>query len=77
MAALMVAINTGVTKTPLGSTLVVTKMAGLPLLPTTLIAAVVSLLLTSEAGLIHTQQRRRDLATAILPGAGDIPATKT
>ena len=76
MAALMVAINTGVTKTPLGSTLVVTKMAGLPLLPTTLIAAVVSLLLTSAAGLIHTQQQRRDLATAILPGAGDIPATK-
>jgi hypothetical protein len=36
-------------------------MAGLPLLPTTLIAAVVALLLTSEAGLIHTQQRRRDL----------------
>jgi hypothetical protein len=52
-------------------------MAGLPLLPTTLIGAVVSLLLTSEAGLIHTRQRRRDLAAAILPGAGDIPATKT
>ena len=62
MAALMVAINTGVTKTPLGSPLVVTKMAGLPLLPTTLIAGVTSLLLTSEAGLIHTQQRRRDLS---------------
>jgi H+/Cl- antiporter ClcA len=58
MAALMVAINTGVTKTPLGSTLVVTEMAGLPLLPTTIIAAVVSLLLTSQVGLIHTQRRR-------------------
>lgn len=76
MAALMVAINTGVTKTPLGSTLVVTKMAGLPLLPTTLAAAVVALLLTSEAGLIHTQQRRRDFLNggapatpeALLPG---------
>lgn len=58
MAGLMVAINTGVTKTPLGSTLVVTEMAGLPLLPTTIIAAIVSLLLTSEVGLIHTQRRR-------------------
>ena len=50
MAAFMAATNTGVTKTPLGSTLVVTQMAGLQLLPTTLIAAVVALLLTSEVG---------------------------
>ena len=63
MAALMVAINTGVTKTPLGSTLVVTEMAGLPLLPTTIVAAIVSLLLTSEVGLIHSQ-RRRSVTTA-------------
>ena len=40
MAAFMAAINVGVTKTPLGSTLVVTEMAGLQVLPTTLIAAV-------------------------------------
>src|SRR5690606_25885388 len=33
-AALMVAVNTGVTKTPVGSMLVVTQMAGLQLLPT-------------------------------------------
>ncbi len=33
-------------------------MAGLAILPTTLIAAMVSLVLTSEVGLIHTQQRR-------------------
>jgi H+/Cl- antiporter ClcA len=59
MAALMAAINVGVTKTPLGSTLVVTEMTGLQLLPTTLIAAVVSLFLTSEVGLIHTQQERQ------------------
>jgi H+/Cl- antiporter ClcA len=58
MSCLMVAINVGVTKTPLGSTLVVTEMAGLQLIPMTLIAAVVSLFLTSEVGLIHTQQRR-------------------
>jgi H+/Cl- antiporter ClcA len=59
MAAFMAAANTGVTKTPLGSTLVVTEMAGLQLLPTTLIAAVVALLVTSEVSLIHTQAERR------------------
>jgi H+/Cl- antiporter ClcA len=58
MACLMVAINVGVTKTAIGSTLVVTEMAGLQLIPMTLIAAVVSLFLTSEVGLIHSQRRR-------------------
>lgn len=58
MACLMAAINVGVTKTPLGSTLVVTEMAGLQLLPVTLLAALVSLFLTSEVGLIHTQRER-------------------
>jgi H+/Cl- antiporter ClcA len=58
IAALMVAANVGVTKTPLGSTLVVTEMGGLRLLPTTLIAAMVALLLTSEVSLIHTQRER-------------------
>jgi H+/Cl- antiporter ClcA len=57
----MVAANTGVTKTPIGSTLVVTEMAGITLLPTTLIAAVVALALTSSLGLIESQ-RRRDAA---------------
>lgn len=58
MACLMVAINVGVTKTTIGSTLVVTEMAGLHLFPMTLIAAVVALLLTSEVGLIHSQRER-------------------
>lgn len=58
MAAMMAAINTGVTKTPIGSTLVVTAMAGLHLLPTTLLAAVVALLLSSSVGMIHTQRAR-------------------
>ncbi len=56
--ALMVACNVGVTKTALGSTLVVSEMAGFATLPTTLIAAIVSLVLTSEIGLIDSQQRR-------------------
>jgi H+/Cl- antiporter ClcA len=63
VAALMVACNVGVTKTPFGSTLVVTGMAGVALLPTTLLAAVVALVLTSRVGLIHTQ-RERDAVVA-------------
>ena len=58
MAACMVAANAGVTKTPLGSTLVVTEMAGLHLLPTTTLAAVVAVLLTSEVHLISSQRAR-------------------
>ena len=67
-AALMVACNVGVTKTPLGSTLVVTEMAGFAILPTTLIAAMVSMVLTSEVGLIHTQQRRLAVDSLRPPG---------
>jgi H+/Cl- antiporter ClcA len=62
IAALMVACNVGVTKTPLGSVLVVTEMAGMQLLPTTLIASVVALVLTSNVGLIESQRRRADVA---------------
>lgn len=58
VAALMAAINTGVTKTPLGSTLVVSEMAGLMVLPTTLIATVVALLATSNIGVIASQRER-------------------
>ena len=58
MAACMVAANTGVTKTPLGSTLVVTEMAGLHLLPTTTLAAVVAVVLTSDIHLIESQRAR-------------------
>jgi H+/Cl- antiporter ClcA len=60
MAALMAAANCGVTKTPLGSALVVAEMAGLRLLPPVLIASVVALFLTSEVGLIHSQRQRED-----------------
>jgi H+/Cl- antiporter ClcA len=63
IAALMVACNVGVTKTPLGSVLVVTEMAGLALLPTTLIASVVALVLTSNVRMIESQRRRSEVAT--------------
>jgi len=59
MAAIMAAANCGVTKTPLGSALVVAEMSGLRLLPPVLIASVLSLFLTSEVALIHTQQARQ------------------
>ncbi len=58
--SLMVAANVGVTKTPIGSTLVVTEMTGFALLPTSVLAAVVSLGLTSGVGLIATQRERQD-----------------
>jgi H+/Cl- antiporter ClcA len=69
-AAMMVACNVGVTKTPVGSTLVVTEMAGMTLLPSTLLAALVSLVLTSGVGLIDTQRRRLD------PLPGEAPAER-
>ena len=55
---LMVAINVGVTKTPIGSTLVVTEMTGMRLLPPALIAGLLSFYLTSNVYLIESQQRR-------------------
>jgi len=59
--ALMVACNVGVTKTPLGSTLVVAEMVGMRLLPTLLVAALVALLLTSGVRLIDSQRRRESI----------------
>jgi len=58
MATMMVALCVGVTKTPLGTTLVVTEMAGLPLLPVTLIAAIVALVVSRPVTLIETQRAR-------------------
>jgi H+/Cl- antiporter ClcA len=58
MACFMVALCVGVTKTPLGTTLVVTEMAGLPLLPVTLIAAMVALVASRPVTLIETQRGR-------------------
>lgn len=55
---LMVAFCVGVTKTPLGSTLVVTEMAGIALLPTTIVAAVVTLFLSERVRVIETQRDR-------------------
>jgi len=58
MTALMAAVNVGVTKTPVGSALVVSEMTGLRLLPTTVVASVVALLITSPVALIDSQRER-------------------
>jgi H+/Cl- antiporter ClcA len=63
MTALMVAWCVGATKTPLGSTVVVASMAGMMVLPTALIAAVISLLLAASVEVISSQ---RDLDNAVV-----------
>ncbi len=60
IASTMVAANVGVTKTPIGSTLVVTEMAGFTVLPTTVISALVCLALTSPVSLLDNQRQRFD-----------------
>jgi len=72
MAAFMAAINVGVTKTPIGTTLVVSEMAGLHLFPTTLVASIVALLLTSPVALIDSQRRREGAYES-----GDGPASSS
>ncbi len=62
MACTMVALCVGVTKTPIGTTLVVTEMAGLPLLPALLVAAVVAIFATDRVRLIETQRERRPVS---------------
>jgi H+/Cl- antiporter ClcA len=60
MAALMAGLNAGVTKTPIGSTLVVTRMANIHLMPTTLLSAVVATAVSKPMTLIATQRARSD-----------------
>jgi H+/Cl- antiporter ClcA len=78
MAALMVACNVGVTKTVVGSTLVVAEMGGMPLLPPALIAGVVALFLTSRVSMIETQRDREgeigdEIADEVEAGNGHRP----
>lgn len=56
--SMMVACNVGMTKTPLGSTLVVSQMTGLQLIPPMLIAALVSLALTKGISFVGGQRHR-------------------
>ncbi|WP_436793182.1 chloride channel protein [Actinospongicola halichondriae] len=58
VAACMVATNVAVTKTPIGTTLVVAEMGGVHLVPSMTIAALLAFVITSEVGLIQTQRTR-------------------
>jgi H+/Cl- antiporter ClcA len=71
VVGLMVACNVGVTKTPLGSVLVASEMGGLTLLPTTLIASIVALVLTSNVSLIDSQRQRTDAMVEESSGDGE------
>lgn len=64
MVGLAVALCVGVTKTPLGSTLVVTQMAGMALAPTALIAATIALIITNRDAVIESQRSRVELGAA-------------
>ncbi|HEX7135459.1 MAG TPA: chloride channel protein [Iamia sp.] len=60
VTAMMAGCNVGVTKTPLGSALVVSEMAGIRLLPTILVASLVALALTGPLRVIETQRSRHE-----------------
>ncbi len=64
VTAMMVGCNVGVTKTPLGSALVVTEMAGIRLLPTVMLASLVALALTGPLRVIETQRHRQEVEAA-------------
>ncbi len=82
-ASMMVACNVGMTKTPLGSTLVVAQMTGLGNLPPLLIAALTSLVLSQRVTFVRGQRHRepdaaRERANVTVlrrdePDRGDIP----
>jgi H+/Cl- antiporter ClcA len=60
VASLMAALNAGVTKTPLGSVLVVTEMTGIRIFPTTVLSVMTAMFLTSRIGLIESQRPREN-----------------
>lgn len=61
VTAMMVGCNVGVTKTVLGSVLVVAEMSGTGLLPTLLISSIIALGLTGPIRVIETQRHRAEL----------------
>jgi H+/Cl- antiporter ClcA len=76
-ASMMVACNTAMTKTPLGSALVVSEMTALTLVPPLVIAALVSLYLSSGVSFVGEQRHRSSPAGPLRPeqpGADGIPA---
>lgn len=70
--SMMVACNAGMTKTPLGSALVVSEMTAVTLMPPLVIAALVSLCLTSRVTFVGGQ-RHRDHPPPRAPGSATPP----
>lgn len=58
--ATMAATNVGITKTPVSTSVILVTLTGLGMTPVVIVAAIVSLLLTSRLHLIHTQRARAD-----------------
>jgi H+/Cl- antiporter ClcA len=66
--SMMVACNTGMTKTPLGSALVVSEMTAVTLVPPLVIAALVSLFLTSRVAFVGGQRPREQPSPPLRTG---------
>lgn len=75
VASMMVACNVGITKTPLGSALVIAQMTGVGNLPPLLVAALVSLALTTRIAFIGGQ-RPRELPERAAPEEQEPPAPR-
>jgi H+/Cl- antiporter ClcA len=56
--ATMAAINVGITKTPISTSIILVTLTGLSMLPVVIAASVVSLLCTGNVSLINTQRER-------------------
>ncbi len=71
MLAGMAAVNVGVTKTPIGTTILLTSLSGLDLATPILFASLVAFLATMRIGIIETQRPRmsREPSTPLAAGA--------
>jgi H+/Cl- antiporter ClcA len=58
IVATMAAINVGITKTPVSTSVILITLTGLSMMPVVIAASLVSLLLTNRLNLIHTQRGR-------------------
>lgn len=73
MVAMMAAANVGVTKTPLGTCLIVAEMAGMRMFPPVLAASLVALALTSRVHMIETQRAREGAFEPHAPADPEVP----
>jgi H+/Cl- antiporter ClcA len=60
MIGLMAAVNVGVTKTPISTSVILISLSGVSLFPVVAVSSIVSYLCTEKVRLINTQQHRTD-----------------